>query len=282
MKKYISLGINGLIQQNITQVTLLLTSRCSLRCKMCFYWEQVDANDSDELSLDEIEQMSLSMPRFFWLLLGGGEPFVRKDLPAIVKMFYLNNHISHVSIPTNSINTQQIISQVEQVLQQCPKVYLNIVLSLNGIGDDHNQVCQSDIAFKCFLQTYNQLSVLKQKYSNLGLGINITHSHYTEHKLEDIIDFVVTDLSLVDNISVAVVRGNPKEPEAAHIDVNYYKKAIGKIESLVIQKRIKMYSGFFGRMFGGMRSYSQQETISLDNEEQMLKERLEEIKKENS
>ena len=162
MKEYISLGINGLTQKNITQVTLLLASRCSLRCKMCFYWKQVEANDSDGLSLDEIEKVSLSMPRFFWLMLGGGEPFIRKDLPAIVKMFYLNNHISHVTIPTNSINTQQIISQVEQILQQCPNVYLNIVLSLNGVGDDHNEVCQSDIAFERFLQTYNQITVLKQ------------------------------------------------------------------------------------------------------------------------
>ena len=85
--KYLNFIYNGLLKKAPVQVTLFVTSRCNIRCKMCFYWEPVENKSSHEISLEEIEKISQSMPNFFWLLVGGGEIFVRKDLHKIIEIF---------------------------------------------------------------------------------------------------------------------------------------------------------------------------------------------------
>jgi len=93
MLKYSKFLFNGIRGRNPVQVTLFVTSRCNLRCKMCFYWEPIENSSKGEISLNEIEKISKSMPNFTWLLIGGGEPFIRKDLPDIITHFYNNNDI---------------------------------------------------------------------------------------------------------------------------------------------------------------------------------------------
>ena len=87
MLKYSKYLFNGIRKKNPVQFTLFVTSRCNLRCKMCFYWEPIENSSRGEISLDEIKKISQSMPNFTWLLIGGREPFNRKDLPEIVKIF---------------------------------------------------------------------------------------------------------------------------------------------------------------------------------------------------
>ena len=99
--KYINFLYNGLTKSSPVQLTLFVTSRCNIRCKMCFYWEPVENKSTQEITLEEVEKISKSMPDFFWLLLSGGEAFVREDLAEIVETFYKNNNIKHLTIPTN-------------------------------------------------------------------------------------------------------------------------------------------------------------------------------------
>ena len=57
-------------------VVFFVTSRCNARCKMCFYWQQIDkAASQKELSLEEIKNISSQVPAFYSLAISGGEPF---------------------------------------------------------------------------------------------------------------------------------------------------------------------------------------------------------------
>lgn len=64
-----------------------VTHRCNMRCRMCAVW--ATANEEEELTIPQIERLS----RNLWnagvrtVALGGGEPFVRKDLPDVVRAF---------------------------------------------------------------------------------------------------------------------------------------------------------------------------------------------------
>ena len=60
-----------------------VTSKCNAKCDFCFYWEQL--NRQGDLTVDEIRQISATMPRFQRLLFSGGETFMRKELVEIVK-----------------------------------------------------------------------------------------------------------------------------------------------------------------------------------------------------
>ena len=215
---------------------------------MCFYWEPVENKSTHEISLNEIEKISKSLPNFFWLLIGGGEIFVRKDLPEIIKTFYKNNNIKHVSIPTNATYEDKIISSLEDILSSCPDLFLNLNLSLNGLGKDHDDLCQSDGVFEKFLSTYKKVCNLKKKYKNLGLGLNVTHSKFSENKLNNIVDYAVNNLAGIDNISIGLARGRPKDSSAINVNIDKYKETVQTIERYVVQGKIRTFKTFFGKI----------------------------------
>jgi len=232
---------NGVFHNAPIQVTLFVTARCNIRCKMCFYWEPVETKNTGEITLEEVEKISKNMPPFFWLIISGGEPFVRKDLPKIIKTFYDNNGIRHLSIPTNATYAQQTIQAMREILTECPQLSLNLNLSLNGIGKSHDELCQQKGVFEKFLVTYKKITALKEEFKNIGLGLSITHSKYTQEELGIIIDFVVNNLPGIDNIAMQLVRGRPKQKSALNVDIRYYKNAVKKIEDYTVQKKIRSF-----------------------------------------
>ena len=248
LPKYINFVYNGLRKTSPVQLTLFVTSRCNIRCKMCFYWEPVENKSTHEITVEEVEKISKSMPNLFWLLIGGGEVFVRKDLPEIIKMFYINNNVRHVSIPTNATYPDKIIDCIEKILTECPGIFLNLNLSLNGIGKTHDSLCQKEGVFEDFLETYKKVSILKKKYKNLGLGLNVTHSKFSEKHLDEIIDYTSNNLKEIDNISMGLVRGSPKDDTALSVNIEKYKDSIQKIESLVVQRKLPGFKTLFGKI----------------------------------
>ena len=71
LPKYGRFVLNGVIRRKPVQLTLFITSRCNVRCKMCFYWEPVEAKSSEEITLDEVRRIAVGIGPLFWLLIGG-------------------------------------------------------------------------------------------------------------------------------------------------------------------------------------------------------------------
>lgn len=86
-----------------------INSRCNLRCKQC---NIVESNSGiRELSLDEIEIVAKNIAEIGGgiVLLTGGEPFLRKDLPEIVAIFK-KNHLD-VRLQTAGIASSEQIQR---------------------------------------------------------------------------------------------------------------------------------------------------------------------------
>lgn len=66
--------------------TWQVTYRCNFRCTFCDYWK-CRVTPSDELSVVDIERGSRNLARISSLMIsiGGGEPFMRPDLPRIIE-----------------------------------------------------------------------------------------------------------------------------------------------------------------------------------------------------
>lgn len=64
-----------------------VTHRCNLTCRMCGMWKIADK--AHELTLPQIQQMARNLHRLGTcaISLGGGEPFLRQDLPEIIRAF---------------------------------------------------------------------------------------------------------------------------------------------------------------------------------------------------
>src|SRR4030042_1637481 len=83
--------VNGLIRSKIFGTPFYshyyITRRCFFRCRMCSIWKHGDKKE--EPPLDVIEKIAdkMSLMKVANVVFTGGEPFIREDLPEIVKIF---------------------------------------------------------------------------------------------------------------------------------------------------------------------------------------------------
>ena len=82
-----------------------LTNRCNARCSFCFIDFEDPNTFANELTINEIEQLTKNLGKSLLNVnLTGGEPFARKDIVDIAKL-YIKNTLSSIlvhTIPGNS------------------------------------------------------------------------------------------------------------------------------------------------------------------------------------
>lgn len=124
----------------LSVVTFFITNRCNARCETCFYWKNLNNADEMVMSLEEIDQVSKSMPPFNHLLFSGGEPVMRKEMVDIAEIFYRNNKIISIDMPTNGLLSDRVGEVVNDILDRMPDVLLTVGLSLDGLEETHNKL----------------------------------------------------------------------------------------------------------------------------------------------
>ena len=68
-------------EKRLGTVILFVTSRCNSLCRTCFYHNEL--NQPGDMTFEEIEKVSLTMPPITDLWLSGGEPTLRHDASEI-------------------------------------------------------------------------------------------------------------------------------------------------------------------------------------------------------
>ena len=115
-----------------------VTSRCNAKCRTCFYWEEL--NSDDDLSFDEIERISATMPPFREIWLSGGEPTLREELVDVLSLFYRRNGVRSVNLPVNGLLPDRLVQVLESTFAACPELRVNLNLALDGIGPTHDAI----------------------------------------------------------------------------------------------------------------------------------------------
>src|SRR4051812_38254177 len=80
-------------------VILFVTSRCNAFCRTCFY--HAELNRPGDMTFEQLERVSKTMPAITDLWLSGGEPTLRRDVNEIVDLFVSNNGVRRLIVPTN-------------------------------------------------------------------------------------------------------------------------------------------------------------------------------------
>ena len=204
-----------------------ITNKCNARCLMCFNW-QILNESKDELSLGQIDRFSKTMGLVPSLTIGGGEPFLRDDLPQICEIFCKNNKTKRISIPTNSLLSDKIMDLTEKILNICSSTKIAITLSLDGVGAIHDAIRGVEGAFERFLETYNKISQLLVRYPNLKININTTVSDKNYNNISQVIDFVDKNLK-VGFHTIEIIRGCYNQKNVQAISTDEYRGLIRKI-----------------------------------------------------
>lgn len=211
------------------QLIFFVTTRCNAKCAHCFYWSELNNLSKKELSLEEVEKMSRTMGELLILYLGGGEPFLRRDLPEIAETFYKNNNTRLVGIPTNAFLPEIMLPSIDRMCTLCPNANILINVSIDDIGKAHEDFRVVPGGWEKLMRTINGIKELKKKHKNLAFGCNATFNALNQDKIKDIYTYLRDEIK-PDSININLVRGKPKDPHCSDIDIDKYNEVIAMLQ----------------------------------------------------
>ncbi|MBU1912648.1 MAG: glycosyltransferase [Candidatus Omnitrophica bacterium] len=227
------------------EITFFVTNRCNAACGYCFYYRELNV-PKRELSLPEIERMFSAFGPLLRVLMSGGEPFLREDLPDIVKAICAHSRPRHITIPTNGIMTDKIIAAVEEMFAYSGDTVINITLSLAELYDKRDRLTGVEGSFNDTLNTYYKLKKLKDRFPHLVVGVNITVTSSNAEHVEQIYDFARDELQ-ADTLAFSLVRDSPMPGEERLIDIEIYKRLVGKTKKEESRLRFPFWRLFVRR-----------------------------------
>jgi Fe-coproporphyrin III synthase len=196
-------------ERRLKLVIFFVTSVCNAKCRTCFYWDEL--NRPGDLTWNEIEKLSRTMPRFTDLWLSGGEPMLRAELPEILHLFYVNNRIRWTNLPTNGLLPERTAEWVERICTENPALQLDLNVAMDGLFEMQDSIRAVPGNFGKTLRTIAALQPCRSKFRNLRVNVNtVICAENFEHVFE-IADFVKQNCR-VDGHYFNIIRGNAKDP----------------------------------------------------------------------
>jgi MoaA/NifB/PqqE/SkfB family radical SAM enzyme len=221
-----------------------VTENCNAHCKHCLLGHRQE-RVTGELTIDEIEKVSASMGNMLFFTPTGGEPFLRADLPEIVRIFHVNNHALNVGIPTNGSLTPRVIRSVKTMLEQNPDLDLHIDVSIDGLPELHDEIRGIPGLFDRAIGTYRELRDLERHYPNFSTCIQVTVSAFNQHQLLDLYDYLKRGVG-VNTVFSLLTRGEPRDPAAKGFDIAKYEEFHRALEE---DNKKLMLSGYYKMPF---------------------------------
>ncbi|MDD3296616.1 MAG: radical SAM protein [Candidatus Omnitrophica bacterium] len=205
-------------------LVFFVTGKCNLKCRHCFNWKAAESY-KDDIEIDEISRASGELGKIYDLLLSGGEPFLRKDLAEIIKVFYINNKVEKICLPTNGYLPEVIRETTEDILKICKNTVLEVSLSIDGPCRVHNDTRGREDSFEKVVCTYDTLKELKKHYRNLVLNTSTTITNKNISYLQELDAFISDNMPQINNIFYSFFRstGRDKEvflPDMADLEKN--------------------------------------------------------------
>jgi MoaA/NifB/PqqE/SkfB family radical SAM enzyme len=139
------------------------------------------------MSVEEWDKVFANLGRGVeYLTFTGGEPFMRKDLDEMVISGYRHCRPSYITIPTNGLLTKRILAAVDRICTECPDTDFGINLSLDGIGEEHDDIRGVPGNWVRAMETWKGLKTLKDKHSNLLITVHTVISQFNHERFLEI------------------------------------------------------------------------------------------------
>lgn len=201
--------------KRLESVFLFVTSTCNSLCRTCFYWDQL--NSGRDLTFGQIARLSVTAPPFHKLWISGGEPFLRRELAEIIELFYVNNAMRHINLPTNGLLPQKTEKVIDYLLECCPELSIDLNFSLDGLANTHDTLRGVPNNFQKTLATMEMASTRWKGVRRLRRNVVscVTRDNY--HELLTLGLQLLRDSDLAGHY-FEIVRGSPMDPELKQID----------------------------------------------------------------
>lgn len=239
--------IKRINEKKLNFLIFFVTSTCNSRCRSCFFWQNL--NQNNDLDLESIDKASKSAGQFNTLLLSGGEPFLRKELPEIIKIFSKNNAIKNVGIPTNSLLGEPIPETVKKLVAENPEITFDINLSLDGLEPDHDYIRNVPGNFQKVMQVLKALGELKKTGLKFNIIINSIICKRNYDSLLDLAEFIYKNHGdYVDMHVFEIIRGDAKEKSEKELSTEQVKSIFNKLFKFQVEHYLNRNPDFVKRV----------------------------------
>src|SRR3984885_2592492 len=232
-------------------LSILVTSVCDMRCTHCFFTEELDDAPRKKLQMTtrEIEMISESLGgNLGVLILAGGEPFTRKDLPEIARAFYKNNKLESVYITSNGQIQKRIFPDVTRILEECPRLNVTVALGIDGLKEQHDKIRQKPGSWEIVIDTARQLQAMKREYPRLDVQSCTCFMNSNQDTIFEWYDFLKYQLK-PDKINFNYIRPPSADSKELDIDGARYARLAETIDEDSRRGAIKNHyagdTGFF-------------------------------------
>ncbi|MGO9272395.1 MAG: radical SAM/SPASM domain-containing protein [Terriglobia bacterium] len=209
---------------------LFINSICNQKCEHCFYWRNL--NRKDDLTTDELMALSRSLGHIETLYLSGGEPFLRPEFGEICRQFIRHNKVRQIYVPTNGYFTDRTVKQITETLKEKDLDLFVPEISLDGLGEFHNQFRGSPGAFDKAMQTYDALAKLQESEPRLRIHSNSTATHVNMNEIRRLTTYLFERCPKMDHHNLALIRGDRKNPSLQGPSLDQYRQLYEYIRRL--------------------------------------------------
>jgi MoaA/NifB/PqqE/SkfB family radical SAM enzyme len=213
-------------------LNILVTSVCDMRCTHCFFTDELDDRPRKKLQMKtaEIARISETLGgNLGVLILAGGEPFTRKDLPEIVRAFYENNKLESVYLMSNGQIQKRIMPDVTRILEECPNLNVAVALGIDGLKDQHEKIRQKPGSWDIAIDTARQLQTIKREYPRLDIQTCTCFMNTNQDTIFEWYDFLKYDLK-PDKVNFNYIRPPSADARELNIDHSRYSKLAAMID----------------------------------------------------
>ena len=195
-------------------------------------------------SLDEFTKLADSVKKLgplLWVSLGGGEPFLRRDLAEIAEAFGRHG-LRHLAIPTNGLVEGRQDAIVLEILERCPETFLSVSVSFDGTPEIHDSIRQVPGGHARSMDAVRRLRAQAEGNERLGVGILVTVTQENQETLAQHMEELVRELR-PDNVTINLARGTAMEEHLLNVDIARYEEVV-ETKARLVREGVLPYFDF--------------------------------------
>jgi radical SAM protein with 4Fe4S-binding SPASM domain len=154
--------------------------------------------------------------------IGGGEPFLRKDISQIIGTISRDWDARVICLPTNGSIRQPLISTVQNFAANCQN-HLRLHFSLNTLEQNFQEFSGTKDTFQEWEETFRLAKSITDQSTNITLLTLMTFNDHNQAYFENLIDYVTNSLC-PDDVSIGLVR--PHKTYNPVLDIEKYRQLI--------------------------------------------------------
>jgi MoaA/NifB/PqqE/SkfB family radical SAM enzyme len=162
---------------NPQSAIIAVTYKCNSRCLTCNIWKKTPHKEAAPAVYKKLPSSLIDIN------ITGGEPFLRDDLPEIIKIIKNRCPKSRIIINSNGLSTQKVYYLSRKIVKIDPRVAIRI--SIDGWTKIHNQIRGLP---KAFYQAKKTLRLLK-KIPIKDLGVSYTLIDKNKNQMLKVFEF---------------------------------------------------------------------------------------------